>query len=90
MVFAARLSEAMSIAQPGLANRTQRLLKSLGLDGAGALAPPEQVLEAMRLDKKYRTGLRFVVLEDVGRPRIVEDVSEERIRDVLESMGGGT
>src|SRR2546430_3874642 len=88
MVFAARLSEAMSITEPGLANRTQRLLKSLGLEDAGALPPPEQVLEAMRLDKKYRTGLRFVVLEDVGRPRVVEDVSEERIRDILESMGG--
>jgi len=79
----------MSIAEPGLANRTQRLLKSLGLEDAGGLPPAEQVLEAMRLDKKYRTGLRFVVLEDVGRPRLVEDVPEERIRDILESMGGG-
>jgi 3-dehydroquinate synthase len=90
MVFAARLSEAMRVAGPGLANRTQRLLKSLGLQDAGAFPPPEQVLEAMRLDKKYRTGLRFVVLEEVGRPVVVQDVSEDLIRDTLESMGGAT
>jgi 3-dehydroquinate synthetase len=80
----------MRVAEPGLANRTQRLLKSLGLQDAEALPPPEQVLEAMRLDKKYRTGLRFVVLEDVGRPVVVEDVSEDLMRDTLESMGGAT
>ena len=47
----------------------------------------EIVLEAMRLDKKYRGGVRFVLLEDVGSPRVVEEVPEDVIRDTLASMG---
>ena len=44
------------------------------------------VLEAMRLDKKYRSGIRFVLLESVGRARIVEDVPEATIRETLERL----
>jgi len=84
MVFAAKLSEQVGVARPGLCNRTQRLLKSLGLGGGGSLPSAEQVLEAMRLDKKYRAGMRFVLLEDVCRPRIVEDVPEDVVRETLE------
>jgi 3-dehydroquinate synthase len=88
MVFAARLSEALGIAEPGLAALHQRLLKTLGLDDSGSLVDPELVLESMRLDKKYRSGIRFVLLESVGRATVVEDVPEDLIRETLEVMGG--
>jgi 3-dehydroquinate synthetase len=39
------------------------------------------------MDKKYQGGVRFVLLEDVGRPRLVEDVPEDLIRHTLEEMG---
>jgi 3-dehydroquinate synthase len=87
MVFAAKLAEVQGIAEPGLAARHLRLLHSLGLADGDVPPPVEQILEAMRMDKKYRAGLRFVLLEDVGRPRIVEDVPESALRDVLEDMG---
>jgi 3-dehydroquinate synthetase len=41
----------------------------------------------MRLDKKYRGGVRFVLLEEVGRPVIVDDVTEGEVRAVLAAMG---
>ncbi len=87
MVFAARLAEALGLAGPGLAPRHVRLLTSLGLEVTGGLPGPEEVLEAFRLDKKYRGGVRFVLLEDVGRPRVVEDVPEGVLRRVLSEMG---
>jgi 3-dehydroquinate synthase len=87
MVFAARLSEALGVAAPGLAARHTRLLTSLGLEGTARLPPTERVLEAFRLDKKYRGGVRFVLLEEVGVPRIVDDVPEDEIRRTLEEMG---
>jgi 3-dehydroquinate synthase len=87
MVFAARLAESLGVAPPGLAARHVRLLGSLGLDVDAPPPPVEQVLEAMRMDKKYRSGLRFVLLEDIGRPRVVDDVPESAIRDTLEAMG---
>lgn len=87
MIFAARLAESLGIAAPGLAARHMRLLASLGLEGGGPLPDADHVLGAMRLDKKYRGGIRFVLLEDVGRPRVVEGVSEELIATTLREMG---
>ena len=84
MVFAARLAESMGIGEPGLVAFHHRLLKGLGLDGTGPALDPDQVLEAMRLDKKYSTRPRFVLLEAVGRPRIVA-VDESVVREVLET-----
>jgi 3-dehydroquinate synthase len=87
MVFAARLSEERGLCEPGLASRTTRLLKSLGLETRGDLPPAPEIERTFRLDKKFREGVRFVLLEAVGRPVIVDDVSEDQIRAVLQEMG---
>ena len=63
MVFAARVAESMDLAPAGLAAGHSRLLKSLGLEPEGALPSVDQMLGAMRLDKKYAGGVRFVLLE---------------------------
>ena len=64
-----------------------RPIGSLGLETDGSLADPDAILAAFRLDKKYRGGVRFVLLEDVGRPVVVEDVTDDELRRVLETMG---
>jgi shikimate kinase / 3-dehydroquinate synthase len=87
MAFAARLAESRGLAAPGLAARHARLLASLGLPGAEPVPDPAAAVAAMRLDKKHRAGIRFVLLEDVGRPVVVEDVAEEEITLALEAMG---
>ena len=86
MVFAASLAESRGLA-PGLSARTIRLLRSLGLDPDGTLPPVGDLQRCLRLDKKYRSGVRFVLLEDVGRPVVVDDVSDEEVRSVLHEMG---
>ena len=86
MVFAAALSEARGLA-PGVSARTERLLRSLGLGSAGPLPSSQEVLRCLRLDKKYRRGVRFVLLEDVGRPVVVDDVSDEEVVSILREMG---
>jgi 3-dehydroquinate synthase len=87
MVFAARLSEARGLGAGGLTARTVRLLSSLGLDPDGPMPPADDVVRAFQLDKKFRAGVRFVLLEDVGRPRIVDDVPQDEVRRVLHEMG---
>ena len=46
-------------------------------------------MSAIRMDKKYRGGARFVLLEDVGRPFVEETVPEELVRTTLERAGPG-
>lgn len=86
MVFAAALSEARGMAT-GLSTRTERLLRSLGLGSSEPLPSSDEVLRCLRLDKKYRRGVRFVLLEGVGRPVVVDDVSDDEMRSVLREMG---
>jgi 3-dehydroquinate synthetase len=86
MVFAARLAERLGTAEPGLVGRHLRLLEPLGLPTGGPLPDARDVLDAMRMDKKRRGALRFVLLEDVGRPVIVTDVPDEVVVETLEAM----
>lgn len=85
MLFAARLAESRG-APAGLASRHARLLASLGLETGGVLPPAEDLLHAMQMDKKFQSGMRFVLLEDVGRPVVVNSVPEDLLRKVLEEM----
>jgi 3-dehydroquinate synthase len=87
MVFAARLGERLGRSADGLTGRTVRLLASLGLETGGAMPPVAAIMSAFTLDKKYRGGVRFVLLEEVGRPVVVEDVPAATIAEVLGEMG---
>jgi 3-dehydroquinate synthase len=87
MMFAARLAEAMGTARPGLWARHARTLSSLGLEPDGRLPASDRILDAMRMDKKYRGGIRFVLLEGVGRPVLVDEVPEDVVVAVLKEMG---
>jgi 3-dehydroquinate synthetase len=41
----------------------------------------------MRMDKKYRGGVRFVLLEDVGRPFVQDGVPDDLLRETLAALG---
>jgi 3-dehydroquinate synthase len=87
MEFAARLAVAHGLAAADLVGRTRRLLASLGLDPDGALPSVGAIEQALRLDKKFRGVVRFVLLAGVGRPVVVDDVPMTRVREVLLEMG---
>ncbi len=88
MVFAARLAEAKGMADgTDLSGRTARLLSSLGLGIDASLPPVGRIMEAFRMDKKWAAGVRFVLLKDVGRPVVVDDVPPDRIERILRAMG---
>lgn len=83
MTFAAALAAELGF--ENLIAEHRRVLEALGLPTRGVGdVPLPAVLEVMRGDKKYASGIRFVVLEAPGRPRIVDGVPEEAIRGAYE------
>jgi 3-dehydroquinate synthetase len=70
-----------------LSARHIRTLNPLGLETDGRLPASDRILDAMRMDKKYRGGIRFVLLEDVGRPVVLDEVPEDVVVTVLKEMG---
>ena len=61
--------------------------RGLGLDVDGALPPARDILSAFRMDKKFHGGVRLVLLREVGHPTVVDGVTDEELRDVLNEMG---
>ncbi len=73
MVFAAELARLAGRLDETTASRHRQVLTALGLPTRYRADAWPRLLEAMRVDKKARGDrLRFVVLEGVGRPAILE------------------
>jgi 3-dehydroquinate synthase len=85
MVLAARLSAHLGMAAAADAQRLKELLTSYALPTELPLGvDPANLLERMRLDKKSQaSGLRFVLWEAPGVARIVSDVPEDAVLDIL-------
>jgi 3-dehydroquinate synthase len=84
MIFAATLA-----AELGYADRVgehRRLLELYGLPTTGATFDFDDVARTWVRDKKYEAGMRFVVLEDLGRPALIRDVPESALRKAYEAV----
>ncbi len=89
MVFAAELARLAGGLDEGLVARHRDLLRSLGLPTTYDGAPWPQLLDAMRVDKKARGNLlRFVILQDVGRPAILEGPDPDLLAAAFAEVSG--
>ena len=87
MVFAAELALRAGRLSPEVVARHRSVLSSVGLPTTYSGAAFEDLLVAMRRDKKSRGSLlRFVVLEDVGRPVRLEGPDEAWLREAYEAL----
>ena len=79
MRFAARLARGFGISSSDFTEAQGALLDDLGLEALDWRAPAEELLAAMRRDKKVRADeVRFVLATDVGAWRIVP-VSDDKL-----------
>ncbi|MEP6649701.1 MAG: 3-dehydroquinate synthase [Lapillicoccus sp.] len=82
MTYAAELGRLSGHLASSLVDRHRSVLTSLGLPVAYAPSRWEELLAAMRRDKKTRgSRLRFVVLDDVAQPVRLEDPPEAMLRE---------
>ena len=87
LVAAARLSARLGMCAGALAEEVETLVEAVGLPTRMGALDPDAVYGAMATDKKWQAGKsRFVLLEAVGKPKIVEDVAKSEVIAVLESL----
>ncbi len=87
MTYAAELALRSGHLGAGVVARHREVLSAVGLPTSYAGASWEDLLTAMRRDKKARGAqLRFVVLEDVGRPVRLEGPDDGWLRGAFEAI----
>jgi 3-dehydroquinate synthase len=91
MIAEARLSEKMGVADEPVAEPISRAFKGLGLARKDQLSikghSPATVLDLLRHDKKFRSGaFKFVLPQHIGAVRIVDNVPEQPVREVLDEL----
>ena len=89
-VFVAELAARAGTLAPEVVERHHRTFARVGLptryDGAGF----EELHAAMRVDKKARgSQLRFVVLDELARPRVLAGPAEAELRAAYDVLAGG-
>jgi len=89
-VYVAELAGRAGILAPDVVARHRAVLARVGLPTTWSGASFEDLHAAMKVDKKARgSHLRFVVLEDLGRPRILADPREADLRAAYDVLAEG-
>jgi len=87
LIAAAVLSARLGMCAPDLPEQVEGLIGGIGLPTRMGDMDAEAVYAAMATDKKWSGGKsRFVLLEGIGKPKIVTDVPKEDVIAVLEQI----
>lgn len=90
MLAACRIAEGRKMLDAAVVNRAESLLQRFNLPTrVPESMEAESIFSFMHRDKKYRGGrIRFVLLRGIGKPEVVDDISEAEIREGVESIRG--
>ena len=90
MVFAAELGRLAGRLDDAVVDRHRAILSSLELPMTYPVNRWKTLMATMRRDKKARGSmLRFVVLDDIGRPRILEGPDQAMLLTAYQSLADG-
>lgn len=84
MVFAAHLARIRGMSD--LVAEHVEAIAAAGLPVGGAAADFDAILTAMRRDKKYDRGIRFILLSALGEATVVPGVDAEQIRAAYDAV----
>ena len=89
-VGAMRLSREHAGLGDEVVDRLSGLLRKFGLPTSMPDLDADRLIEAMFLDKKVRgKAVRWVLLEDIGKPVIRDDIPMDSVREVLAGLAEG-
>jgi 3-dehydroquinate synthase len=87
MAGAARIACRLGLLPPETAERQDALIARFGLPLRASGVDAAKVLAAMSLDKKIKGGdIRWVLLKDIGRPVIRQDVPAALVEEVVSEL----
>lgn len=87
MMYAAELGRLAGSLPDAVVDRHRSILTSLGLPLTYSAGRWEGLLATMQRDKKARAGmLRFIVLDDVGRPRVLAGVDPSMLQFAYQAI----
>ena len=87
MTAAGAISRRLGLLSVDVERRQRVLLERFGLPTSAKGLNRDDLLSAMALDKKVRAGaIRWVLLEDVGRTVLRDDVPEEVVEQALDEV----
>lgn len=88
MVFAAELGRIAGSLSDGVVDRHRSILESLTLPIDYSLGRWNTLLATMQRDKKARAGMiRFIVLDDVGKPTVLAGPDEAMLYAAYQEVG---
>jgi 3-dehydroquinate synthase len=89
MMGAATMAQEMGLHSQDLVDRQRRLLERFNLPTSAKGLNVSDILGAMSLDKKVQSGSkRWVMLEEVGRSVVRNDVPEELVEKTIRDLVG--
>jgi 3-dehydroquinate synthase len=87
MMFVAELARLNGRLSDAVVDRHRNILQSLGLPTTYRADKFDQLLGSMQRDKKSRAGtLRFVVLDDIGKPTIMTAPTQEMLHAAYQEI----
>lgn len=87
LVAAARLSARLGLCDRQLADQVEMIVSEIGLPTHLGDLDVEQIYAAMGTDKKWQSGhSRFVLLEGMCQPVVVENIAKAQVLAVLEGL----
>ena len=63
--------------------KSMKLLKSFNFDFSNIKLDANEIIEAMKSDKKNTNTINLVLLKDIGSPYILEELNEERLANFI-------
>lgn len=87
MMYAAELGRLAGSLSDEVVDRHRSILSSLGLPLTYGAGRWEGLLQAMQRDKKARAGmLRFIVLDEIGKPRVLAGVDPSMLQFAYQAI----
>ena len=86
MMMALDYSKYLELIEIDVHEKSMKLLKSFNFDFSNIRLGADEIIEAMKSDKKNTNTINLVLLKDIGSPYILEEVNEKRLAKFIKNF----